>query len=258
MSNPMFDLTGKVAVITGSTRGIGRAIAEVMARSGARVVISSRKAEACEAVAAELGEQGLDATAIPCNVSSREDCEKLIDETRRKLGPVDILVGNAATNPVYGSMSKLSDDAFDKIMRTNVRSNLWLSTMVAPEMAERGGGSVILISSVAALRGTPVIGAYAVSKAADLQLARNLAVEWGRKNVRFNCVCPGLIKTDFAQALWDNPETAKRVNEATPLARIGEPEDIGGVATFLATDAARYITGQMIVADGGMTITGAL
>lgn len=258
MSNPMFDLTGKVAVITGSTRGIGRAIAEVMGRSGARVVISSRKVEACETVAAELKEQGLDATAIPCNVSSREECEKLVTETRSRLGPVDILVGNAATNPVYGSLSKLSDEAFDKIMRTNVRSNLWLATMVAPEMAERGGGSVIFISSVAALRGTPVIGAYAMSKAADLQLARNLAVEWGRKNVRFNCVCPGLIKTDFAQALWDNPEIAERVNQATPLARIGDPEDIGGVAAFLATDAARYITGQMIVADGGMTITGTL
>lgn len=258
MGNPMFDLTGRVAVITGSTRGIGRAIAEIMARSGARVVISSRKADACEEVAGALREQGLDATAIACNVSDKDDCQKLVNETRRQLGPVDVLVGNAATNPVYGPLSKLDDDAFDKIMRTNVRSNLWLSGMVAPEMAERGGGSVILISSIAALRGTPVIGAYAISKAADLQLARNLAVEWGGKNVRFNCVCPGLIKTDFAQALWDNPETAKRVNEATPLARIGDPEDIGGVATFLATDAARFITGQMIVADGGMTVTGAL
>ena len=253
MTSP-FDLTGKVAIVTGSSRGIGRSIAETMASLGAKVVVSSRKIEACEPVVDGIKEKGGEAIAIACNISRKAEVEALIAGTRERLGPVDILVCNAAVNPVYGPMSALSDEAFDKIMGANVKSNLWLCNLVIPEMAERGGGAVVIVSSIAGIRGTGVIGGYGLSKAADFALARNLAVEWGPKNVRINCIAPGLIKTDFARALWEDPQALEQRNSQTPLRRIGTPGEIGPVAAFLASSAASFMTGQTIVVDGGVTI----
>jgi NAD(P)-dependent dehydrogenase (short-subunit alcohol dehydrogenase family) len=249
-----FDLDGKVAIVTGSSRGIGRASAEAMARQGAKVVISSRKAQACEEVARDIRQHGGEASVIACNVSRKAEVEALVGGTLRTYGRIDILVCNAAVNPVYGPLGALTDEAFDKVMGTNVKSNLWLCNLAIPAMAERGGGAVVIVSSIAGLRGTGTLGAYGISKAADFALARNLAVEWGPRNVRVNCVAPGLVKTDFARSLWENPDLVARRTAATPLRRIGEPEEIGPIVAFLASPAARFITGQVIVADGGVTI----
>jgi len=256
MPNSLFDLTGKVAIVTGSTKGIGRAIAGALARSGARVVISSRKAENCEEVASRIRGEGLEAIAIACHIGKREDVERLVSETRREYGKIDILVCNAAVNPYYGPMAKLTDDVFAKVMDSNVRSNIWLANLVLPEMAERKDGSVIIVSSIGGLKGSLNLGIYAISKAADFQLVRNLAVEWGPHNVRVNAIAPGLVKTDFARALWENPELLARAEANTPLRRIGEPEEIAGAAVFLASPASRWMTGQVVVIDGGVTISG--
>ncbi len=253
MTNPLFDMTGKVALITGSTKGIGRSIAEEMARCGARVVISSRKAEVCDQVAGELTAQGFEAIAIPCHVGRKEDLQNLVDKTLAAWGRIDVLVCNAATNPVYGPTQEMTDEAWDKIMDTNVKGSFWLTQMVLPGMAERGEGAVVMLSSIAGLRGNTVIGTYGVSKAAEAALARNLAVEWGPKGIRVNAIAPGLIKTDFAKALLEDPVRVKRAEEKTPLRRIGDPVDIAGLAVFLSTPASAYITGQVIVADGGET-----
>lgn len=252
----MFSLAGKVALVTGSTRGIGRAIAEQMAEAGAKVVISSRKAEACEAVRGVLAARGLDAIAVPCNVGRKEEVRNLVDAALGKWGRIDILVCNAASNPVFGPMLNASDDAFDKIMATNVKSVFWLANMVLPQMAERRDGAMIIISSISALRGSTQLGLYATSKAAEAGMCRALACEWGPRNIRVNCIAPGLIRTDFARALWENDEKRKMREGLTPLRRIGEPRDIGGIAVFLASDAAAFVTGQLIVADGGVTIAG--
>jgi len=249
-----FSLDGKVAIVTGSSRGIGRASAEAMARLGAKVVISSRKVEACEAVASDIRRQGGVASVIPCNVSRKAEVEALVAGTLQTYGRIDILVCNAAVNPVYGPLGELTDEAFDKVMGTNVRSNLWLCNLAIPGMAGRRDGAVIIVSSIAGLRGTGLLGAYGISKAADFALARNLAVEWGPRNVRINCVAPGLIKTDFARALWENPEHLAKRTATTPLRRIAEADEIGPVVAFLASPAASFITGQVIVADGGVTI----
>ena len=253
MKSP-FDLTGQVAVITGSSKGIGRSIAVVMAAMGAKVVVSSRKADACEAVAADIRKAGGDATVIPCNIGRRPEVEALISGAIAKYGKIDALVCNAAVNPYFGPLSGISDDAFDKIMATNIKSNLWLSNLAAPGMAERGGGTITIISSIGGLKGSERLGAYAISKAADFGLARSLAVELGPKNIRVNSIAPGLVKTDFARALWEDPANLKKRTDTTPLRRIGEPDDIGGIAAFLASPAAAFITGQVIVADGGVTI----
>jgi NAD(P)-dependent dehydrogenase (short-subunit alcohol dehydrogenase family) len=252
----LFDLTGKVAIITGSSRGIGRAIAERMAEQGAKVVISSRKAGPCEEVAAAIdAARGAGtAIAIPANISSKDDLSRLVAGTREAFGRVDILVCNAASNPYYGPMAGISDEQFRKILDNNVIANHWLAQMVAPEMIERRDGAIIIVSSIGGLRGSPVIGAYNISKAADFQLARNLAVELGPHNVRVNCIAPGLIRTDFARALWENPDTLGHYTATTPLRRIGEPDEIAGVAVMLASRAGSFITGQGIVVDGGVTI----
>ncbi len=252
----LFNLDGKVAVITGSSRGIGRAIAERMAEQGARVVVSSRKEAAClevvQAIEAKHGKGR--AIAIAASISSKDDLKRLVDETMQAFGRIDILVCNAASNPYYGPMAGISDEQFRKILDNNIVANHWLVQMVAPQMIERKDGAIIIISSIGGLRGSPVIGAYCISKAADAQMARNLAVEFGPSNVRVNCISPGLIKTDFARALWENPETAKRATSTTPLRRIGEPDEIAGAAVFLASAAGSYLTGQNIVVDGGATI----
>ena len=253
----LFDLTGKVAVITGSSRGIGKAIAEAMADAGAKVTISSRKPGPCQEVADAINEKHGDGTAIavPANISSKEDLQAMVDATNKAFGKIDICVCNAASNPYYGPMSGIEDDAFAKILQNNIISNNWLIQMCAPQMRERKDGAVIIVSSIGGLRGSPVIGAYNISKAADFQLARNLATEFGVDNIRVNCIAPGLIKTDFAKALWDNPDTLKRSLAGTPLKRIGEPEEIVGAAVYLASKAGAYMTGQMLVVDGGATST---
>ncbi|WP_273186819.1 SDR family oxidoreductase [Hyphomonas adhaerens] len=253
----LFDLTGKVAVITGSSRGIGKAIAEAMADAGAKVTISSRKPGPCQEVADAINEKHGDGTAIavPANISSKEDLQAMVDATNKAFGKIDICVCNAASNPYYGPMSGIEDDAFAKILQNNIISNNWLIQMCAPQMRERKDGAVIIVSSIGGLRGSTVIGAYNISKAADFQLARNLAAEFGGDNVRVNCIAPGLIRTDFAKALWENPDTLKRSLAGTPLKRIGEPEEIAGAAVYLASKAGAYMTGQMLVLDGGATST---
>jgi len=252
----LFDLTGKVALVTGSTRGIGEAIVHRLAEHGAKVVVSSRKADACERVARAINDaQGTDvALPVPCNINYKEQLQALVATTRAKWGRIDVLVCNAALNPYFGPQLQMPDEAFDKIMAANVRSNHWLCQLVVPEMAERRDGSVIIVSSIGGLKGSSVIGAYCISKAADIQLARNLAVEYGPMNVRVNCIAPGLIKTDFARALWQNPDILKASTSDTPLRRIGEPDEIAGAAVFLASSAGRFMTGQAIVIDGGATI----
>jgi len=254
----LFDLTDKVAIVTGSSRGIGRAIAEALADHGARVVISSRKAEACKEVADAINaKHGAGrAIVVPASISSKEELQRLVDETRAQLGRIDVLVCNAASNPYYGPMAGITDDQFRKILDNNVIANHWLIQMVAPEMLDRGEGSIIIVSSIGGLKASPVLGAYNISKAADFQLARNLAAEFGSRQVRVNCIAPGLIKTDFARALWENPQTLKAVTMYTPMQRIGEPHEIAGAAVFLASPASTFMTGQAIVVDGGST-TGA-
>jgi NAD(P)-dependent dehydrogenase (short-subunit alcohol dehydrogenase family) len=254
MSTSPFDLEGKVAFITGSTRGIGKSIAAAMARAGAKVVVSSRKADACEAVRAEFEREGWPVIAQPCNVSRKQDLQALVDKTLATWGRIDVAVANAAANPYYGPLSGLPDETFDKIFANNVKSVLWLANMTLPGMAERGGGSFITIGSIGGLKANTVIAAYGISKAADHHLVRNLAAEWGPKNVRVNAIAPGLIKTDFARALWEDEARRKAREAITPLRRLGEPDEIGGIAVFLASSAASFVTGQVIVADGGVTV----
>jgi len=252
----LFDLSGKTALVTGSTKGIGEAIVHRFAEHGANVVVSSRKADACEKVAADINKAvGREAAApIPANINYKEQLEQLVAGTRERFGRIDVLVCNAALNPYYGPQMGIPDEAFDKIMGANIRSNHWLCQLVLPEMVERKDGSIIIVSSIGGLRGSPVLGAYCISKAADMQLARNIAVEYGPHNIRANCIAPGLIKTDSARALWENPETLKRSTQGAPLRRIGEPDEIAGAAVFLASRAGSFTTGQTIVCDGGATI----
>ncbi|MBL0147406.1 MAG: SDR family oxidoreductase [Ideonella sp.] len=252
----LFDLSGKVAVITGSSRGIGRAIAQRMAEHGARVVISSRKAAPCAEVADAINARhgAGRAIVVPANISSKEDLQRLVDETLRQFGRIDVLVCNAASNPYYGPMAGIADEQFRKILDNNIVANHWLISMAAPQMIERRDGSIIIVSSIGGLRGSPVIGAYGISKAADMQLARNLAVEFGPHNVRVNCIAPGLIRTDFAKALWEDEAMLAQRTRTTPLRRIGEPDEIAGAAVFLASQAGSFVTGQSLVIDGGVTI----
>lgn len=254
--NTLFDLTGKVAIVTGSSRGIGRASAEALAAHGAKVVISSRKQDACEEVAAAINAEHGEGTAIAiaASISDKAALTRLVEETRAAFGRIDILVCNAASNPYYGPLAGIEDEQFRKILDNNVLSNHWLIQLVAPEMRERRDGAIIIVSSIGGLRGSPVIGAYNVSKAADFQLARNYAVEYGPDNVRVNCIAPGLIRTDFARALWEDPEREKQTNRSTPLRRIGEPHEIAGAVVYLASPAAAFMTGQAMVIDGGVTI----
>jgi NAD(P)-dependent dehydrogenase (short-subunit alcohol dehydrogenase family) len=247
----LFDLTGKVAVVTGSSKGIGRAIAERMAEHGAKVVVSSRKAEVCEAVARGIRDRGGEAIVVPCHIARKEELQALVDRTIAQWGGIDALVCNAAVNPYLGPAIGASDEVYERVMGANVRSNFWLCNMVLPQMAERGGGSITIISSIGGLRGSAQLGLYAISKAADMQLARNICVEWGPKNIRANTIAPGLVRTDFARALWEDPALYRRRTRGTPLQRIGEPDEIAGAAVFLASAAGSFVTGQTLVIDGG-------
>ena len=250
----LFDLDGKVAVVTGSTRGIGRAIATALSQCGAKVVISSRKSVACEEVAHSIREMGGEALAVPCNVSSTQQLKELVNRCLDRWKRIDILVCNAAANPYFGSMSEASDSAYDTVMDTNVRQVMGLCHLVIPQMVAQQGGSIIIVSSIGGLKGHQNLGLYAISKAAEMQLARNLAVEWGKKNITVNCIAPGLVKTDFAKALWEDPVILEKALQFYPLGRIGQPEDVAGAAVFLASPAGSFVTGQVIVVEGGATI----
>jgi dehydrogenase/reductase SDR family member 4 len=252
----IFDLSGKTAIVTGSSRGIGRAIAEALVSCGAKVVISSRKQDACDRVAATIRNAGGQATAIACHVNDKAQLRVLLDKTHDACGSVDILVNNVGANPVLGPLATLSDEAFDRVFASNVKSALWLSNLVLPEMAAKKDGAVIFIASIAGLRASEGIGAYGAAKAALMQLARSLAGEWGKHNIRVNAIAPGLIKTDFARALWDDEDLAKRRIAETPLGRLGEPGDVAGAAVLLASPAGSFITGQTIIVDGGVTVAG--
>lgn len=253
MQHNLFDLTGKVAIVTGSTRGVGKAIAYRLAEHGARVAISSRKDEACAAVAKEFNAifPG-SAIAVPASISSKDDLIRLTAQTREAFGEIDILVCNAAINIFYGSLSKISDNQFRKTLESNILSNHWLAQLVAPGMIARKDGSIIIVSSIAGLRSSVNTGAYDITKAADFQLARCLAAELGPHNVRVNCIAPGVIKTDFSRDLWEDPKTLKCYEEKSLLGRIGEPDEISGAAVFLASRASSFVTGQILVADGGV------
>ncbi len=253
MSTP-FDLSGKTAIVTGSTKGIGRAIAVALTEAGARVTVSSRDEGRVAETAAALKEAGHEVLGVACNVGRKPELENLVAKTVDAFGPVDILVCNAAINPYYGPAMEIPDDVFTKVMHTNIQAQLWLAQLVAPDMRAQKDGAIILISSIGGLRGSDVIGAYNISKAADIQLAKNLAIELGPDNIRVNAICPGLVKTDFARALWENPDFAEPRIAATPLRRLGEPEDIAGAAVFLASRAGQWMTGQTIVIDGGATV----
>lgn len=250
----LLNLKDKVVLITGSSRGIGRAMAEMFAEAGAKVVVSSRKREACEPVAEAIRAKGGQALVVPCHIGNADDLQNLVDTTIREWGRIDVLVPNAAINPVYGPMQDLDDGVFDKMLVTNVRTINTMCKMVLPQMAENGGGSVVIISSVAAIKGSTTLGAYGVTKAADAAVARALALEWGPKKIRVNAIGPGLIKTDFARALWEDPERIERINNANPLRRMGTVEEIAGTALWLASPLSGYVNGQLIIADGGQSL----
>jgi NAD(P)-dependent dehydrogenase (short-subunit alcohol dehydrogenase family) len=251
----LFDLTGKVALVTGATSGIGLGIAEELARAGAQVVISSNEVAACASVAATLRDQGLDVISIVCDVSDRTQLQSLVDQTMAARGRIDVLVCNAGVAPHSGPISSATDRDWELTMTINLRSVLWLTSMVIPQMAERRDGRVIMTSSLSSVRGNKGIGLYGLSKAGVAQLARNLAVEWGPANVCVNAIAPGLIRTEFAKPLLANAAALERRLSLTPLRRVGEVSEIAGVAVMLASPAGAFITGQNLIVDGGTTIS---
>ena len=249
----LFDLTGKVALLTGASKGMGLAMATGLAQHGATVIISARKQDQLEVAATQInGLVGADrAVPVACNVGYKEQLEALVAVAHEKAGPIDIVIGNAGVNPYYGPTSEIPDAAYEKTMQANVQSNLWLAKIVAPDMVAKGAGSMMFTSSIGAFKPSEMLGTYGMSKLALIGLVRNLAAEFGPKGLRFNAICPGLVKTDFARELWDNPEVAKRIEKEIPLRRLGEPEDFAGLAVYLASDASKYMTGQALTVCGG-------
>jgi NAD(P)-dependent dehydrogenase (short-subunit alcohol dehydrogenase family) len=254
MMDNLFDLKGKVALITGASKGIGEAMAHIFAHYGAKVVVNSRRQDAVDAVAAEIRKNGGEAIGIAGQVGNMDDLKQVFDKTIAAYGRLDILVNNAATNPVYGAIENTEPDVFDKIMSVNVKAPFELSKLAMPLMAKNGGGSIINISSIGGVRPEAGLGIYSVSKAALISLTNSLAKEWGQYNIRVNAICPGLIKTKFSKALWQDDKTLKRFTQHLPLKRMGTPEDLAGLALFLASDASAYCTGSTFNADGGFLI----
>jgi len=250
-----FNLDGKVAIITGSSKGIGEAIARIFAENGATVVISSRKQEACDKVAASLQADGLKALAIACHVGNANDRAALVEKTIAELGGVDILVNNAGTNPVFGPIEDATEAVFDQIMNVNVKAPWDLANKCLKSMRERGGGSIINIGSVEGELPEEGLGIYSVSKAAISMLTKSQAKEWGKHGIRVNAICPGLIKTKFSAALWTNEQIMEEIKKASPMGRMGEPDEIAGIALLLASRAGSFITGSLFVADGGFLLS---
>ena len=255
----MFDLSGQVAVITGSTKGIGRAIASRMAQHGAKVVVSSRKADVCEEVAADINanwaKNGGEAMPYACHAADKDRLQAMVDATLARWGRIDICVPNAGVNPYYGPSIDMPDSALDKIFEVNVKAVYWLCHMCLPNMVERGSGNIIIMASVAGLKGNKTLGGYTVSKVAEHQIARNFAMEYGPQGIRANAIAPGVIKTDFSTALWTDPERMAPINNAIPLRRLGEADEVAGAALFLASKASSYMTGQVLNVCGGAAIT---
>ena len=252
--NPLFSLAGQTALITGATRGIGLAIARCLAMAGARVLVSSESPADCYRVAAELRSEGLQADALPADMSRRDQVMDLAERVERA-GGARILLCNAGVSLHTGPLHRASDDDWDRTMTINLRSAHWLTSALAPRMADQGGGSIILMASLSALRGNRSIGLYGMSKAALAQLARNLAVEWGPENIRANAIAPGLIDTDLAKPFHDDPDLLARRMAMTPLRRMGSVQEVAAVALLLASPGGAFITGQTLVVDGGTLIT---
>ncbi|MBT5433927.1 MAG: glucose 1-dehydrogenase [Rhodospirillaceae bacterium] len=252
----LFDLSGKVAIVTGSSRGIGEAVARALAAQNAKVVVSSRRAEGCEPVAEAMRAAGGEAVVIPCNVSHEDQLQNLVDQTLATWGRIDTLVCNAAANPHYGPFLEIPDDMYDKTMLVNVRNVMKLCRMAIPAMTKQGGGSIVITSSTGALHGSDYLGTYCLTKAADVQMVKNIAVAHGRDGITANAILPGLVKTHFAKALWEDPDALKAAEDSTALGRIGDPIDLAGIVVYLASAAGRWTTGQSFVIDGGWAIYG--
>ena len=251
---PLFQLNGKVALVTGASKGIGEAIARGLAEFGAKVVVSSRKQDAVDAVAEAFKADGLEATGIAANVGSIEDIHRLIDKTVETYGGLDIIINNAAVNPVFGPIQNTDERAFDKIIDVNLKGPFELCKKAYPILKQRGGGSIIHISSIGGLTPEAGIGIYSVSKAAIINLTQAMAQDWGGDNIRVNAICPGLIKTKFSEALWSDDKILDRFLEKISLGRAGIADDIAGMAVFLASDAAAYCTGGVYTVDGGYVV----
>lgn len=251
----LLDLENKVAIITGASKGIGASMAKAFAGLGASVIVSSRKQEAVDQVADAIQKSGGIATGIACHVGNKDQLEQLVEKTVGLYGGVDILVNNAATNPVYGPLADSEEAVFDKIMNVNVKSCMTLANLCYPSMSERGGGSIINIASVEGLKPSPGLGLYSVSKAALIMLTKSQAKEWGGKNIRSNAICPGLVKTKFSQALWSDEETLKKFVKYIPLRRMAEPDEMVGLALYLASESSSYSTGGVYTADGGYMLS---
>lgn len=251
---PSFDLSGKVAIITGGSRGIGAAIAQAYAQAGASVVVASRKLEGVQAVADAINAAGGKALALACHTGERSQVQALVQTTVARFGTVDIAVNNAATNPHFGSILNASEEMWDKTLQVNIKGYFWLAQTVAPLMLARGSGKIINISSVAGLTPAQMMGVYSVSKAGVIMLTQALAQELGPGGIQCNAIAPGIIQTRFSTALWKNEALAQRLQERT--GRIGQPEDVAGAALFLASSASDYTNGAALVVDGGLEISG--
>lgn len=254
MISPLFDLRGKVAIITGSSRGLGLASAHGMAEHGAKVVISGRKLDACEKAAADIRAAGGEAIAVASNIGRKEELQALVDAAVAQWGRVDIVMANAAIHPWVGSVLDLKEETFNKFMQVNVQSSIWLAQMTVPGMLERGYGRFIVVASIVGLVGDSITGTYGLTKAADMQFVRNMANEFASKGVTANCIAPGTFKTEMARSQWEDEETTKWYFNRNPSKRFGEVEEIAGLAVLLASPSGGYINGQTIAVDGGHTV----